>query len=1605
MSAAIGAGRDALFTAGLGGRGSDINVAGSAGNGGNGGEIRLNAALNAGRDAVLLAGIGGHGGNTPDLGFGGVGGHGGAITVSAALDAGRHATLAAGAGGNGGFSRSNLVVQSGNGGEGGMLTLGAALSAAGDAMLTAGAGGLGGPAQGSIAAGDPGSTGFMTGTQIDVQAAGNITVQSVVAPTSGAVNLTAGTGISNGAGGAVQVQASQLNLRNTTSGDVLVSNTGNIAFTGGASNVGKAHVVSTAGNITLDSAVNASGAGDAIRLAGVNFTNNAGASALSTPAGRWIVWSNSPQANRFGGLQSGSAALWSTAYNGASPTVSGAGNRFAFTAAQHAGVAIAASDVVKIYGDTLDFSTASLGNGYSLVSLGSGATYGNAFTDAGISVAGITLNGTPVLASSGAAATARRDGGLNGGASYAISINTAGVTAKDSGNNAITLDAPVDGILTVTPRALTGSVTATTRSYDSTTKATIASSNLTGLVNNDTNVSIAAGSAAFSSAHAGNNIALTLGSSNLSGADAVNYVLSGVSGSGNITKAQLNATANSTTRTYDGTTNGNNNGITIAGFVGNEDSSVVNQTGLNFSSQNVRNAGSYTLAASGLAAQNYDIGYTNSSITINQADITISAASDSRTYNGLAASTAAPSATPLGAFDTLTGLSQSFDAANAGNRTLTVNSGYLLNDGNAGKNYNVTLQTASGSISKAQLSATANTTTRTYDGTANGNNSGVTITGFVNNETSSVVNPTHLAFTHQNAQNAGSYALTASGLAADNYDFNYTNGNLSINKAALSITANNDSRTYNGTAYTGGAGVSYNGFVNSETISALGGSLTYGGDSQGSRNAGTYNITPGGLTAQNYDLTFTSGSLTTSKADLTLTAATDSRVYNGLAGSNAAPSAIGIVAGESINATQSFDSANVGSRTLSVNSGYTLSNRQGGNSNNNYNVILQSASGSISKAQLNATANTIIRTYDGTANGNNSGVTITGMVNNEASTVVNQAGLAFTNQAAENAGSYSLAASGLAAQNYDMAYTIGNLTINKADLTITAATDSRVYNGLAGSSAAPSAIGIVAGDSITALSQSFDSANAGARTLSVNSGYQLNDGNSGNNYNITANTASGSISKASLNASAHNVSRTYDGTTNGNSNGVTITGMVNGEASTVVNQTGLAFNNATTRNAGSYALTASGLTAQNYDMAYTSGNLTINKADVTIKASTDSRVYNGLTGSQAAPSATGIVAGDSFTAAQSFDSANAGDRTLSVNSGYTLNDGNSGKNYNVALQSASGSISKAALTVSANDASRTYNGTNYSGVNNTGGAGVSYTGFVNAETATVLGGSLTYGGTAQGSRNAGIFSITAAGYTASNYDISYTAGSLTTNKANLTISAATDSRVYNGLAGSNTAPSAMNLGLGDSFSATQSFDSANAGARTLNVNSGYTVNDGNGGNNYNVNLQNANGTITPASLTIQANNASMLQGQTVPLLTAAYLGLVGNDTPATFGTPALLNTAAGSNSGQGTYPITPSGASSPNYIVSYVNGQLTISLVPLPPVILQPDGGSGSGSGSGAGAGAGAGSGGGSGGGSNSQGSSSNSASSFSFETQEQQNARLAKSGQLFTIVDGGVKQ
>ncbi|MBR0803991.1 filamentous hemagglutinin N-terminal domain-containing protein [Bradyrhizobium japonicum] len=162
-------------------------------------------------------------------------------------------------------------------------------------------------------------------------------------------------------------------------------------------------------------------------------------------------------------------------------------------------------------------------------------------------------------------------------------------------------------------------------------------------------------------------------------------------------------------------------------------------------------------------------------------------------------------------------------------------------------------------IDRAALTISANAS-KTYDGLAFSGGS-VAYSGFMNGETASVLSGT-LSYggTAQGAVNAGRYSLTASGLSSANYAITYVDGSLTVNKAPLTIAVNGVTKIYDGVPFSGGSAI-HSGFVNGEGLSALSGTLVYGGSAQGTRNPGVYSIAASGLTSANYDITYVDGRL------------------------------------------------------------------------------------------------------------------------------------------------------------------------------------------------------------------------------------------------------------------------------------------------------------------------------------------------------------------------------------------------------------------------------------------------------------------------------------------------------------------------------------------------------------------------------------------------------------------------------------------------------------------------------------------------------------------------------------------------------------------------
>lgn len=268
--------------------------------------------------------------------------------------------------------------------------------------------------------------------------------------------------------------------------------------------------------------------------------------------------------------------------------------------------------------------------------------------------------------------------------------------------------------------------------------------------------------------------------------------------------------------------------------------------------------------------------------------------------------------------------------------------------------------------------------------------------------------------------------------------------------------------------------------------------------------------------------------------------------------------------------------------------------------------------------------------------------------------------------------------------------------IDQLAITVDAVSDTKDYDGTTASTGVPLFVTLVGTDTGTAQ-QEFDSRNAGSRILSIVSGsVVISDGNGGNNYTFTTNTATGTINQREITVTAVADSREYDGTTASDETpSVGAPGIAAGDTANFTQS----FD---TRNAGTgKTLTPAGSvndgnSGNNYDVTFVPVNTgAITPRAITVTAVTDTKDYDGNTSSDETPSvgAPGIATGDTAGFTQTFDNRNVGTGKLLTPAG-VVNDGNLGNNYDVSFATVNtGVINQRAITVTAQTDTKTYDGT------------------------------------------------------------------------------------------------------------------------------------------------------------------------------------------------------------------------------------------------------------------------------------------------------------------------
>ena len=467
----------------------------------------------------------------------------------------------------------------------------------------------------------------------------------------------------------------------------------------------------------------------------------------------------------------------------------------------HGEPALSATVSGAVNGDTFTVSattTATQGSppgSYPVTPAVSGANLSDYIVSGGngtltVNPAALTVTGSSASRTYGMAnpaLTGTVDGAMNGDTFTATATTTATesspvgsypVTPAVSGTNLSDYTVnTVGGTLTVTPAALTVTVSSASRTYGTANPAL--SATVSGAVSGDTFNATATTTATQGSPTGSYQVTATI-----SGANLTNYTVNTVNGTLTVGPAGLMMTGPSASRTY-GSPNPALSG-TVSGAVNGDMFTVTATTTATRGSP----PGSYTVtpAVSGTNLSDYTVSAVNGTLTVNPAGLTVTGPSASRTYG-----TANPAlnGTVSGAVNgdtfTVTAATTATQSSPPGSYPVTATvSGTNLSD------YIVTTVKGALRVKEAALTVTGSSASRTY-GTPNPTLS-ATLSGAVNGDAFTVT----VATMATPRSPVGSYRVTptVSGANLSDYTVNIVDGTLTVEPATLRVLGPNASRSY-----------------------------------------------------------------------------------------------------------------------------------------------------------------------------------------------------------------------------------------------------------------------------------------------------------------------------------------------------------------------------------------------------------------------------------------------------------------------------------------------------------------------------------------------------------------------------------------------------------------------------------------------------------------------------------------------------------------------------------------------------------------------------------------------------------------------------------------
>ena len=419
----------------------------------------------------------------------------------------------------------------------------------------------------------------------------------------------------------------------------------------------------------------------------------------------------------------------------------------------------------------------------------------------------------------------------------------------------------------------------------------------------------------------------------------------------------------------------------------------------------------------------------------------------------------------------------------------------------------------------------------------------------------------------------GTYDIIISKGSVTNYNVTYVKGTLTIEKAPLTIS---------GGSYTMKQGDAlpelkavYEGFKNGEDESVLTKKPELTTTATSSSEPGEYAVTVSGAEAQNYDITYEAGKITVTEADAVIVTAKSYTIKYG----DELPAFEYTSEGATLSGTPEITCE---ATSVSAVGTYDIVIKKG--SVTNYNDTYVNGTLTIEKAPLKIGGGTYTM-KQGDALPELKAV-YEGFKNDETEAVLTKKPtLTTTATSSSEPGDYEVAVSGAEAQNYDITYENGKITVSQADpVTVTAKSYTIKYGD-----ALPTFEYTSEGATLSGNPEIICSATAtspvGTYDIIISKG-------SVTNYNVTYVKGTLTIEKAPLTITAKDFTRYI-----GEENPVfeaEYTGFKNGETNEVLSiQPSFTCEANVESEAGEYPIVVSGAEAQNYEITFVDGTLTI----------------------------------------------------------------------------------------------------------------------------------------------------------------------------------------------------------------------------------------------------------------------------------------------------------------------------------------------------------------------------------------------------------------------------